>query len=552
MYNKKLPEAVFCYTSVMKKYIAFAGLLIVTLFVGVVSYAEAATCPKGYTCTPIPAQPTGCPSGYICSVYTGGVSTTDVATNFIAQISNVTSKASEDFEIAAGEPAAITGINLSNGKDTRVFVNGIEASITQIDNSLIWANMPKGLQLGGYYTLQLRTVAGAVKSNTVKVKVIRGSSTATPITGASYISSITSKGNEAFEVSPGQSIIIGGQNLTSPDGTRVFIDGTELQVTQLNSDMVYANVPSNVGTGQRTLYITSTGGTKRTSTTVYVRGGTVTKPVVTPATPAAPAQSTFATIKETTNLKINDSYMGQSYGPGQKIEIVWYWLTKKKPLSPTIIFYNEAGKAVYSRSLAFLSSSERQADTVSTSIFPQSGNYRFSICDSMPGVMSAECVSVGYFNVQLVASTSSTVTAVPRIEFTKLPEKQVLTVGDKLYWGWKTIDYPNYQASVTNNSVDYVDLYLVPTDGSPRILWGTNFWVHEPNQPQYINITENTIKRSAIVGKPFKIRIECQTRNVTSKTCVAESEGTYTIRSLAKDSTNTSFVWQAFKNLFGN
>jgi peptidoglycan hydrolase-like protein with peptidoglycan-binding domain len=112
----------------------------------------------------------------------------------------------------------------------------------------------------------------------------------------------------------------------------------------------------------------------------------------------------------------------------------------------------------------------------------------------------------------------------PTIKLNKLPEKRELRSGDKLYWGWKTENFP-----VAQNGTDHISLYLVPVDGSERIRWAVNYWVHEPNQPQYTTISDRLLATSKIVGKEFRIRLECQSTNAVSKTCSDESKDTFII-----------------------
>lgn len=142
-------------------------------------------------------------------------------------------------------------------------------------------------------------------------------------------------------------------------------------------------------------------------------------------------------------------------------------------------------------------------------------------------------------SAQIAGVTESTTTVInkepavvqgkptPTVKLNKLPEKKELGVGDKLYWGWKTENFP-----VATNGTDHISMYLVPVDGSERVRWAVNFWVHEPNQPQYATISERTITTSKIVGKEFRIRIECQEKNATSKTCSDESTQTFIIKPL--------------------
>lgn len=112
----------------------------------------------------------------------------------------------------------------------------------------------------------------------------------------------------------------------------------------------------------------------------------------------------------------------------------------------------------------------------------------------------------------------------PTIKLNKLPEKRELRSGDKLYWGWKTENFP-----VAQNGTDHISLYLVPVDGSERIRWAVNYWVHEPNQPQYTTLSDRLLATSKIVGKEFRIRLECQSTNAVSKTCSDESKETFII-----------------------
>lgn len=75
----------------MKKFIGFSALLaVMTLSVAFVvvpaaNAQTAASCPAGYTCTPVPTQPVGCPAGFTC---TPTVNPTPIQTSMPAPVIN--------------------------------------------------------------------------------------------------------------------------------------------------------------------------------------------------------------------------------------------------------------------------------------------------------------------------------------------------------------------------------------------------------------------------------------------------------------------------------
>ncbi len=92
--------------------------------------------------------------------------------NVSASISWVAGKAADNGEVDAGSSAQISGTNLTSGVGTKVFVGDVEAKITQIDSTLIYATMPTSLKVGEYYYVYLTNTSGEIKSNKVRVKVL--------------------------------------------------------------------------------------------------------------------------------------------------------------------------------------------------------------------------------------------------------------------------------------------------------------------------------------------------------------------------------------------
>lgn len=90
-------------------------------------------------------------------------------TEQIPRIDSVSSPAAGNFEIDSEGKVFITGRNLIySGKDTEVYIGGMQATVTQYNHELVVATAPK-LALGSY-DMYLTTSYG--KSNIVKVKVI--------------------------------------------------------------------------------------------------------------------------------------------------------------------------------------------------------------------------------------------------------------------------------------------------------------------------------------------------------------------------------------------
>lgn len=485
-----------------------------------------------------------CPKGWICKPATSAVSGSPY-------ISSAASKASLDGEIYAGESVGIKGTSLAVFPDkTRVYINNIECPITQIDNTLIYCKAPSSLKTGNTYDLWINTIAdgGKDSSNIVKVKVVgSGTVTTSNQTTSITISNVTSKASDSFEVWANETAVVSGKNFGAARGAYVMVGDKKVKITSADDTVFNVRMPKDLVTGNYYPFYITDSNDRVLSNMVRVR--------------------VLGSISNTSTGS-NDSSIAANITniTGKATEDFEAWANDSMVISGTRMTYGNGTRVFIGGKEAVIT---QISDSLIIATVPnlKKGSYQFYLADNDGKVKSNKVkvrVMVSSSNTLTKPSTSVTkpidISGLPRVYFTKLPERPVLTVGDKLYWGWAVENYPNYQASRTNNSVDYLDLYLVPTDGSERIKWATNFWVHEPNQPQYINITERTVKNSKIVGKEFKIRIECQSRNVTSKTCAAESKDTYVITDTmnakplksgaAAGDIETTGIWAKIKGLF--
>lgn len=102
------------------------------------------------------------------------VSTASISSEYQPKITKVSSKANDDFYINPGDSFAISGIYLAGNSlaSTHVYFanNGKDnATITQLDDNLIWAKAPTNLKPGSSYYLYVSNEKGV--SEGVKVRI---------------------------------------------------------------------------------------------------------------------------------------------------------------------------------------------------------------------------------------------------------------------------------------------------------------------------------------------------------------------------------------------
>ncbi|HRY62739.1 MAG TPA: peptidoglycan-binding domain-containing protein [Candidatus Paceibacterota bacterium] len=85
-------------------------------------------------------------------------------------ITDVSAKAANKFEMAAGDSAYISGTNL--GGNVEVYIDGIKSEVRQASDTLIIAIVPLSLRDGFSYGVWVQNEKG--KSDVVQVKVVRG------------------------------------------------------------------------------------------------------------------------------------------------------------------------------------------------------------------------------------------------------------------------------------------------------------------------------------------------------------------------------------------
>ena len=149
-------------------------------------------------------------------------------------IKMVRGKAGEDFEVYPGESIGIEGKNLIYaGKDARVFINGIEAYVTQYDNRVIFFTTPQ--LKDGKYDLYIENSYG--RSNFVTVKVVNFSYN--PI-----IYNINSKAGENFTIYEGELIFISGGNLVyAGKDTKISVCGQNVNIRQYDNKVISFTAP---------------------------------------------------------------------------------------------------------------------------------------------------------------------------------------------------------------------------------------------------------------------------------------------------------------------
>lgn len=158
-------------------------------------------------------------------------------TAFAPFITGTSAKAAGNFEVDAGGQVAISGTNLAgDSRTTAVFIGGIQATITQVGDTLLYANVPSSLVVGQSYGMYVSNSHGT--SNTVMVKVLSNMNTPTsptitsislPNVIAGVATSITLYGSN---FNPTLMIALTGPGAdTSVSPTFVSQDGTSMAFT---------------------------------------------------------------------------------------------------------------------------------------------------------------------------------------------------------------------------------------------------------------------------------------------------------------------------------
>lgn len=178
-----------------------------------------------------------------------------------------------------------------------------------------------------------------------------------------------------------------------------------------------------------------------------------------------------------------------------------------------------------------------QTDSGSSSLISQSflgnpGTYDFTLSsNTTPGAYVARVRGSGGL-ISTMSSMPFTVTAptsvVPAPTITLSPTSNnggSYTIGSStIRIGWTANNFPT-------STADHVNVYLVPTDGSPRLTLALNYWVFDGRDQVTLALTPGPKSQGGaddFAGKSFNIRVECQTSNITpngGNTCFAQSIG---------------------------
>lgn len=145
---------------------------------------------------------------------------------------NVQSAAFGDNELYVGQRSEIRGSNLvADGKDARVFVGGIEATVTKYSSTLLYFTTPN--VPGGNTTVRVETSEGS--SNVVNAVIIKN----TP-----SISSIQGIASDVGQVFAGEKAVITGRNLlSSGKDARVYFGDEEAKIIQYSDSSLTIIVP---------------------------------------------------------------------------------------------------------------------------------------------------------------------------------------------------------------------------------------------------------------------------------------------------------------------
>ena len=212
-------------------------------------------------------------------------------------ITSTSAKAAESFEMDAGGTASISGTYLA-GNDlstTKVFIGGIQTTVTYASDNLLYITVPSSLTAGQSYSMYVSNEKGT--SNVVSVKILSNVSLGTQTSVVPTISYIN-----PTSATPGSVVMVYGTNFDQ--NSLVAFDSSSPQNQNISPSSGYPvnvatapgvtalafTVPANVTVGTHTIqvleHVFQSNGTLPMSNSVPL--------TLTAATPADPVINSFS------------------------------------------------------------------------------------------------------------------------------------------------------------------------------------------------------------------------------------------------------------------
>ncbi len=351
--------------------------------------------------------PSSIPAGNYYKVVIGWGSVNDFSNDYFAigsstsptpTITSTSAKAAGNFEMDAGGSASISGNYLAGNylSTTKVFIGGIQATVTYASDNLLNITVPSSLTAGQSYDLYVSNEKGT--SNVVRVKILSNVNAQPSITiiypqaGYSLYNGL-GKGDGAPATNPIATITWTSSNvgsfpieidLLNTSGSIVKTIATGLQNTGSYRWLYDSTIPSGK-------YMVSVSSQVKEGTPGSGAGRSGIFSIVSDS--SSPSTSTQPSI---TVLSPNG---GETFYTGQAMPFSWQWSGSSAPLQPIIYLYSVAsGQTIYgtfsSSNISYRSNTDKQVGSfdallnypsVSIPGFVSGGQYKFKVCEYPEG-----------------------------------------------------------------------------------------------------------------------------------------------------------------------